>query len=164
MPETPPCGWAIRPFRPADQAEARVLILDGLAEHFGWADPTANPDIDDIAASYLDRGHLFIVAEADSALIGSAGLVIEEGGSGRVVRVSVARACRRQGLARALVAHLLDAARARGLARVWVETNDDWGDALGLYLACGFHEYARAGGSAYLALDLVPSNPHNPPA
>jgi GNAT superfamily N-acetyltransferase len=42
----------------------------------------------------------------------------------------VARDHRRQGIGRALVARLVDAARARGLARLWMETNDDWTDTI----------------------------------
>ena len=30
----------------------RSLILDGLQEHWGSVDPTLNPDLDDLAATY----------------------------------------------------------------------------------------------------------------
>jgi hypothetical protein len=45
-------GTLVRPFRPADQVAARALIEEGLGEHFGFIDRDANPDLDDIAASY----------------------------------------------------------------------------------------------------------------
>ncbi len=150
----------IRPFCATDQAAARRLIVAGLAEHFGYADEHANPDLDDIAASYPARGHVFLVAEAGDELIGTAGLLLGGPEVGRVVRVSVAREHRGQGIARALMTRLHEHAATMGLARLWVETNDDWMDAIGLYVSLGYREYARHDGSVYLALELAPRNPH----
>jgi ribosomal protein S18 acetylase RimI-like enzyme len=156
MPVPP---FTIRPFRATDQTATRDLIQSGLAEHFGFADETANPDLDDIAATYPARGHLSLVAESRGAIIGTAGMLMAGPETGRIVRVSVAPAHRRQGIARALMACLKEHAHARGLDRLWVETNDDWPDAIGLYVALGFRETARADGSVYLAADLAPCNP-----
>ena len=133
-----PSGLVIRAFAPSDQAAARRLILEGLAEHFGAVDETLNPDIEDIAANYVDCGYLFLVADDAESLIGTAALVFEEGVSAQVVRVSVASRWRRRGLARALVLRLIETGRGRSLARLWMETNDDWGPAIALYRACGF--------------------------
>jgi len=200
--------FLIRPFRPADQEAARRLILQGLAEHFGAVDETLNPDIDDIMASYVDRGHLFLVALsmpqrcgarslsaalswskglpkrppstssggvstdgfppysgalADGELVGTGALIFEDGPAGQLVRVSVARDCRRLGLGRALVARLIAAGRGRGLARLWMETNDDWHAAIGLYRSCGFVAYDWQDGNIYMRLDLS-RNPSPPSA
>jgi ribosomal protein S18 acetylase RimI-like enzyme len=57
-------------------------------------------------------------------------------------------------LGRALVQRLIEAARGQGLARLWMETNDDWRAAIGLYAACGFAECDRHDGNIYMALDL----------
>ena len=145
---------AIRPFTPADQKAARDLVLDGLGEHFGWIDTSRNPDLDDIAAHYLARGHLFVVAQVREMLVGTGALIAVDEQTGRLVRMSVHRGWRRRGLGRVLVAHLLDAARECGYRRVVVETNKDWWDAIGLYRRCGFHEYDADEGSVYLGLDL----------
>jgi ribosomal protein S18 acetylase RimI-like enzyme len=153
----------IRPFTAADQAAARRLILDGLGEHFGFVDETCNPDLDDIAANVVGRGHLFLVAFIGVELVGTAALllvlsgveVFENARAGRIVRVSVERDHRRQGIGRALVARLVDAARARGLARLWMETNDDWTDTIAFYRRCGFVEYDRRAGNVYMALNLA---------
>ncbi len=143
----------IRPFAPADQSAARALILEGLREHWGWLDPDLNPDLDNIAASYTTSGHIFLIAEIEHRLAGTGALEIH-GDSGQIVRVSVSPKYRRRGAGRALVVALLEAARARGLARVWMETNDDWGDAIGLYRQCGFREYDRREGCVFMELDL----------
>lgn len=146
-------GIYIRPFVRDDQAAARTVILDGLAEHFTHLDLALNPDLDDIAASYLDCGHIFLVATAGATLIGTGGLRIT-GEAGQTVRVSVARPYRRRGIGRRVVAALLAEAWARGLARVWMETNDDWGDAIGLYRCCGFREFDREDGCIFMEMDL----------
>jgi GNAT superfamily N-acetyltransferase len=145
----------IRPLREGEQQAARRIILDGLGEHFGYVDESCNRDLEDIAASYVAAGHPFLVAEAAATLVGTGALLIENGASARIVRVAVARAYRRQGIGRALVTRLMNIARQGGLARLWVETNDDWVEAIGLYLQCGFQEFARDAGSVYLELDLA---------
>ena len=148
----------IRPFAPTDQAAARALILEGLREHWGWLDPRLNPDLVDIAASYIAPGHVFFVAEIGQTLAGTGALIIH-GDMGQIVRVTVRSQWRRRGSGRALVIALLDAARARGLIRVWMETNDDWSDAIGLYRRCGFQEFDHREGCVFMALDLA-GNPY----
>ena len=131
----------IRPFRAADQAEARSLILTGLGEHWGWIDETINPDLDDIAAHYPpERADFVVVEDANGALIGTGGLILEDGGTGRIVRMSVAKDARGRGLGKRLVAHLESAARARGYRRIVCETTEGWTDAIALYLATGFSD------------------------
>ena len=145
----------LRPFTRADQAVARGLILGGLAERFGRMDDTLNRGLDDIWASYVATGALFVVAEIDGRPVGT-GALVAEGAGGRLVRISVAPAQRRMGLGRALVDYLVCAARARGWPQVLVETNHDWYDAIALYQRYGFREYARAAEEVHMALDLDP--------
>jgi GNAT superfamily N-acetyltransferase len=153
----------IRPLREGEQEAARRIILDGLGEHFGHVDESCNHDLDDISASYIAAGHPFLVAEADAMLVGTGAMVIEDGNCGRIVRVSVERAYRRLGIGQELVRRLVSIARQRGLACLWVETNDDWTEAIGLYLHCGLRGPALVAGSAYLELDLA-RNPDGPVA
>jgi ribosomal protein S18 acetylase RimI-like enzyme len=144
----------IRPFAPADQIAARALVLEGLREHWGWLDPSLNPDLDNIVANYITSGHVFLIAEIGPVLAGAGALKIT-GDVGQIVRVSVSPPYRRRGVGRALIAALLVTARARGLTRVWMETNDDWRDAIGLYQRCGFEEYNRRAGCIFMELDLA---------
>ena len=144
----------IRAFIPADQVAARQLVLEGLGEHFGYIDATLNPDLDDIQLTYGDRCDLFVVAELDGALAGTGALVLEDEVTGRLVRMSVSPACRGRGIGKALVEHLLTAARQRGFERVVCETNHDWTDATGLYLACGFTETGIRDGERHFVREL----------
>ena len=148
----------IRPFEPRDQDAARGVILAGLGEHFGWIDETRNPDLDDIAANYIARGSIFVVAEIDNKLVGTAALIAESKSTGRIVRVSVSQTYRRRGIGRVLVSHLLDIARRSGFARVRVLTDNGWEDAIGLYRHCGFDEYKRDEIGVYFTLELMSGN------
>jgi ribosomal protein S18 acetylase RimI-like enzyme len=153
MPPPPPI--TVRAFTPADQPAARALILEGLGERFGFIDETRNPDVDDIAARYLARGHRFLVAEQASALVGTGGLLYEpDGATCQLVRVSVRRDLRRLGIARAIIAALLAEARAAGRARIWVETDVPWQDAIALYQRLGFTEDERRDGLIFLSRSL----------
>lgn len=140
---TIPSNVAIRPFTPADQDAAKWLVNEGLGEHFGVVDESLNPDLDDIAAHYMAHGHLFAVAEESGNLIGTGCLVIADDAMGQIVRLSVRRDRRGQGVGRALVRYLLRVAQTSGLRRVWMETNANWESAIRLYERCGFRRYAQ---------------------
>ena len=134
--DTLPTAVIIRPFRPADQAAARSLILAGLGERWGWIDYTANPDLDDIAAAY---GHgWFVVALLDDALVGTGALIPEGDGVGRIVRMSVCRLRRGQGIGRRILAELTVAARRAEYHTLVLETTSAWTDAVRFYAANGF--------------------------
>ncbi len=144
----------IRPWTAADQAVARQLILAGLGEHWGFIDDTRNPDVDDIETHYLGRGHLFVVAEVGTEIVGTGALVHVQADTVRIARISVHKDWRRLGIGRILVEHLVAAARQRGAMRIVVETTRGWHDAISLYQACGFTQYAEDVEDVHLTLDL----------
>jgi len=139
----------IRLFQPEDQSSARQLILDGLREYFGALDDTLNNDLADIQASYAARGHLFLVATIDFTIVGTGALLVHRE-EGPIVRVSVASRLRRAGIGRAILAALLAEAEARGWPFVWMETNDDWPDAIGFYQAAGFEPCDHRDGCVFM--------------
>jgi ribosomal protein S18 acetylase RimI-like enzyme len=145
---------AFRLFRAEDQERVRNLVLSGLADHFGTLDPTMNPDLLDIAANYVDAGAVVVVAELDDEIVGTGTLIQEGERAGRLVRMSAVRSIRGRGLGKRLVSHLLEAARARGYSEVFVETNHDWEDAIGLYRACGFTDLGVWDGDIHMRLSL----------
>jgi ribosomal protein S18 acetylase RimI-like enzyme len=132
----------IRHFTQSDQVAARALILNGLGEHFGFIDETLNPDLDNITASYLAPGHLFLVAERQRVLVGTGALLFLPESTGQLVRISTHRAYRHLGIARSICQRLIEHARQRGLRWLIVETNRDWYDAIRLYQQLGFREEA----------------------
>ena len=147
MPSSP-VQITIRPFTADDQDAAKRLINEGLGERFGFVDESFNPDLDDIATHYVAHGHTFVVAERNGELVGTGCLIVTADGAGKtgqMVRVSVRRDQRGQGVGRALVEHLLGVARASGMRCVWMETNATWESAIRLYEGCGFRQLTQAG-------------------
>jgi ribosomal protein S18 acetylase RimI-like enzyme len=145
-------GPMIEAFTPADQDAVRALVLDGLRERWGGLDPSLNADLDDIARSYA--GAVVLVARLDDRVVGTGTLVLRPE-AGEIVRMAVAADVRRRGIGRALVDALLDAARARALTQVVLETTAEWTDAVGFYEGCGFActhvEIGRFGRDVHLA-------------
>ena len=144
----------LRSFTTPDQEAVQQLILNGLAEHFLYLDPSLNPDLDDITATYLSIGDLFLVAELDKKIIATGALVRESPETGRIVRVSVASDNRRMGIGQLIVHQLLENARRLELKRILVETNRDWHEALVFYKNLGFCEYDRDMVSVHLSLQI----------
>ena len=87
-------------------------MLQGLAEHFGFIDPSLNPDLHDIESSFITAG--FFVAEYDGNVIGTVGLLFESRRA-RIVRMSVDKDHRKTGIASALLARSVEATPSRGL-------------------------------------------------
>lgn len=147
----------IRAFTIDDQDAARTLIINGLGEHFGFIDETLNPDLDNIAASYIAHGHTFLVAERHHVLVGTGALLVQPGQIGQFVRISTHPGYRRLGIARAICQQLIARARARDLRRLIVETNHNWYDAIKLYQKLGFMENMRNSEGVQFSLQLSAS-------
>ncbi len=144
----------IRPFKEGDQDKVRQLILDGLIEHFDKFDPSLNFDLDNITLSYLEKGNYVAVAERGGNIVGAGALVTETGQRARIVRVSISRIVRREGIGTKLVKHLIGEARARNFSEIVVETNHDWDAAIALYEKCRFVRYASDEESIHMVLTL----------
>ena len=146
-------GVIIRPFQPKDQIATQNLILAGLAEHWGALDPDKNPDLDDIGRAY-EHGR-FLVAESDGEIVGTGALLLEEGGHGRIARMSVAQKKRRQGIATIILEGLCCLARQAGCAYLTLETTSTWTDAIQFYLNNGFALTHSADGNTWFRRDLI---------
>ncbi len=144
----------IRPFASSDQIVAKKLIQTGLGERFGFIDDTLNPDINDISASYLQQGAVFIVAELDGQLVGTGALIQETAVAGRIVRVSVDKKYRGMGIGRFITEYLIENGRLIGYKQILVETNEDWHNAIQLYKGCGFQQFDHRNGEIHMQLDL----------
>jgi len=145
----------LRDFARDDQAAVRELVLAGMRERWGGAyDPSANPDLDDISASYLDQRAEVVVVELRGSIVATGALLPEGGSRGRIVRVSVARTHRRRGFGRQVVEELVRRARRRRMVEVIVLTDTPWASALALYRSCGFDDVGQDDTDTRLALPL----------
>lgn len=144
----------IRRFSPSDQRETRSLILEGLGEHFGFIDETANPDLDDIQEFYVQAGNIFLVAERTGTIIGTGCLIQIGPETGKLVRMSTSRLCRRQGVGSTLLEALLGEARKMQMTEVTVATEPDWIDAVNFYRSHGFIPYGKDEVDIFLRLEI----------
>lgn len=131
-----PNGLVIRAFVPADQEPAKGLSLAGLSERWDAIDESLNPDLDDLGAAHT--GGYVAIAERDGELVGVGVLVPRTGEDAEIHRMSVCRSQRRSGIGAAVLAHLVDVARARGFRRAVLETSETWTDAAAFYEPSGF--------------------------
>jgi GNAT superfamily N-acetyltransferase len=129
-------AFALRTFRPGDQDEVRSLIVDGLRERWPMFDDRMAADLADISASYGDGRT--VVVEVDGSIVGTGTVVLRDGSTAEILRMSVSRRTRRTGLGRLIVESLIETAREWGAARVVLETTSGWSDAVAFYLSCGF--------------------------
>ena len=147
----------IKPFESEDQDAVRSLILAGLAEHWGEIDPTLNPDLNDIRASYNDA--TFLVAWLDGRIIGSGALVPRSDQVAEIARMSVASEFRRRGIGGKILERLCQEAKELGFQRIVLETTSTWSDIIEFYKRFGFrvthHQEGHFGGEVHLALDLT---------
>lgn len=145
----------LRDFRPSDQPELRRLILAGLQDRWGETfDAGINPDLNDFVTNYVDRGAEVVIIEANGEIVATGIFVPDEGTIGRIVRMSVAVAHRRQGLARRVVEELIGRARRSAMSEVRVLTDTPWTSAVELYRACGFTEIGSDGTDTHFAMPL----------
>lgn len=151
----------IRPFHPHHQAATKQLILAGLADHWGTLDHSLNPDLNDITRSYA--GETFLVAVQAGEIVGCGALVKEEGleGYGRIVRMSVNKAKRRQGIGQRILRELEETAVRRQFHKIVLETTSTWQEVVAFYLANGYHIVDHREGDTHFEknLDSIPGIP-----
>ena len=142
----------IRPFQSADQAAAKALILDGLAGHWGTLDPTLNPDLDDIAASYA--GGAFFTAWIGGTLAGTGAYLPEGPGVYRIVRMSVRAGCRRSGIGSAILRFLIEKIKAQKAQAIVLETTTSWHEVIQFYTRHGFSPIGEENGDTTFQMSL----------
>jgi GNAT superfamily N-acetyltransferase len=129
------------------------LILSGLEEHWGFRDPSKNPDLNDIASSYRD-GTFAVVCDGPR-IVGTGALKPRSATVVEVLRMSVASDLRRRGIGGMILGFLVDQAMRESRQRVILETTETWADVIRFYQKHGFRITHFEAGDVYFALDLV---------
>lgn len=149
-------GVDFHDFRTDEQDAVRLLILDGLEEHWSSVDPTLNRDLDDLATTYADGRVL--VASDGGLVVGTGTVVRRDVTTAEIVRMSVAQGCRRTGLGRRIVEDLVSTARNWGMSRIVLETSAQWIEVVEFYRRCGFtqthFESGEFGRDAWFEMNL----------
>jgi ribosomal protein S18 acetylase RimI-like enzyme len=140
-------------FEPQDADAVVALIVSGLAERWGGYDARCNPDLEDFAGHY--RFSVILVAKRGSRVVGVGVLQPEGERIGRIIRMSVARDCRRQGIGTQLLEGLLQASRERCYRRIVLETTASWESAVRFYTIRGFVPTEVRDGDQHFVLEVM---------
>ncbi|YAL83194.1 GNAT family N-acetyltransferase [Dermacoccaceae bacterium W4C1] len=137
--------------RPADLANPSLRAF--LQAHLRDMEPTAPPESRhalDLAGLARPGVRLWIIEEAGQIIAtgATATLIPAEPGHEEIKSMRVDPVQRGRGLAREMVTHLIEDARARGVRRLSLETGsmEFFAPARALYAAAGFVECAPFGG------------------
>jgi len=142
----------IKPFQSDNQAGVKALILNGLVEHWGFLDESKNPDLEDIARSYV--GGKFLIAWLNGEIVGTGAYVPRSETVVEVVRMSVSVESRRQGIGVRILQEICDHAAKNGYQKVVLETTKTWQGVIRFYQQYGFRFTHFEGDDAYFELDL----------
>ena len=162
--------------------DAKAVILEGLKEHWGESfDVNFNEDLVNFESHYLvsvvettTNAPAMYVALKDGRVVGTGALIpedvqeeiqsccntedfakVEERKVMRIVRMSVAKECRRCGVGSVVLRELLRVAKQeRGCTELVVETTADWDDAVAFYLHNGFIPQGVRDGDMHFAYKL----------
>lgn len=133
----------IRPIRPADDTPLADIIHAVLGEFGATGDGFAGADAEmaSLSAAYAAPRHAYFVAEAAGQVIGGAGIAPLDGGDATTAelrKMYLLPTSRGHGVGARLMRACLDAARAAGFTRVYLETLESMTAARRLYQAHGF--------------------------
>jgi len=103
-----------------------------------FSDPWSTQDFRDCVTFAL-----FLVAEGEGERIVGYVVALDAADEGEILNLAVAPTGRRHGLGRALVEHVVEALRARGIRHVYLEVRESNAPARALYAAHGFKEVGR---------------------
>lgn len=114
-----------------------------LAEYGLSLDPDhTDADLDDLAASYHDRGGVFrVVVDSAGAIVGCGGLYRLSPDEGELRKMYLRPDVRGRGLGRELLEDLVAFARRQHLRRLTLETASVLTAAIAMYQRFGFVEY-----------------------
>ncbi len=137
-------SFVIRPIAPGDASALACVIRDTLTE-FGAAKPgtayydTSTDHLPDLFAATPHSA--YFVAELNGEVLGGGGIFPTTGlpaDTVELVKLYLLPAARGRGVGKALIQRCLDAARAAGYARVYLETTRELTQAIPLYEKLGF--------------------------
>jgi putative acetyltransferase len=130
---------AIREFQPGEEAAFRALNEAWIVAHFKLEEKD-RAVLGDPQHYILDSGgHIyFAVANETGEILGCCALLPIGPGAFEVAKMAVAESQRRQGIGRILLRGVIEAARALGAIRLYLETNNTLTNAIELYRSEGF--------------------------
>jgi len=145
-------SFVLRPIEPRDDARVAAIIRAVMPE-FGADGPgfaIHDPEVDHMSRAYAAPRCAYFVVELDGEVLGGAGIAPLEGGEGdtcELRKMYFLPALRGRGAGRAMIERCLDAARAHGFRRCYLETLKGMDAAQRLYERVGFRRISCAKGA-----------------
>ena len=137
-------------FQPAHAAAFKALNEAWIGKYF-TVEPKDREVLEDPVGKIIARGGKIFMALQDGRAVGCAALIAMADGGYEVAKRTVSEELRGTGLGKQLMQACIDAGRALGAPRLYLETNSSLAPAIGLYRAMGFRhldpvasDYARA--------------------
>jgi putative acetyltransferase len=121
-------------------ASAWRTLNEAWIERFFAIEPKDRSMLDDPAGTVITQGGMIFIAEHDEQAVGCAALLKMEDGGFELAKMAVDDTAKGAGIGRRLIEACIDAARAAGAYRVYLESNSALAPALGLYRSAGFVE------------------------
>ncbi|KFN41076.1 GNAT family N-acetyltransferase [Arenimonas oryziterrae] len=161
--------FRIRPIRPEDDATMAAVIRTVMPEFGATGDGFAinDPEVDWLSKAYAEPRCAYFVVERDGVVMGGGGIAPLVGGEDDVCelrKMYFLPALRGVGAGAAMMAQCLDAARAIGFRRCYLETLRGMDAAMRLYERTGFQRLpgpmgatGHGGCNAFYLLPLSPA-------
>src|ERR1700722_5932304 len=127
----------IVPFAPR-HADAWRSLNEAWIERFFAIEPKDREALDDPQGKIISKGGLIFIAERAGGRVGCAALLKMDDGGFELAKMAVAEHAKGGGIGRKLIQACIDAARAAGAHRVYLESNSALAPALALYRSAGF--------------------------
>ena len=119
-------------------ADAWRSLNEAWIERFFAIEPKDREALDDPQGKIISKGGLIFIAERQGEPIGCAALLKMDDGGFELAKMAVADHAKGGGIGRKLIQACIDAARAAGAHRVYLESNSALAPALNLYRSAGF--------------------------
>ena len=126
-----------RSFQPGDEEDFIALNEQWIAKYFALEEE----DIQILRhpqKHILDPGGRIYFALIDEKVVGCCALIVQGLGSYQVAKMAVNESYRNQGIGKAMLAYVIDEAKAIGAYRLTLETNSVLQNAIHVYASLGF--------------------------
>ena len=130
-------GISFREYRAGDAAIFQTLNEQWIAKYFGMEEKDIEILSDPEKHILEPGGHIYFAIQEDE-IIGCCALIVNGRRSYEVAKMAVREDCRNRGIGKALLAHVIDAARQQGAEKLTLETNGSLRNAIHVYESLGF--------------------------
>jgi GNAT superfamily N-acetyltransferase len=142
----------IREFVPDDATAFRTLNEEWILQYFAL-EAKDDETLGDPAGRIVEPGGRIFMAFRDERPAGCVALVAMQPGEYEVAKMAVTREFQGRGVGRKLLLAAIEAAKAMGAARLYLETNQRLTHAIHLYESVGFRPLPQAD-SPYARVDV----------